>query len=47
MTLTPATEPQCYVILDAATDPAAFGYIDATPLHTEEGFVLYHRFECE
>ena len=47
MTLTPATEPQCYVILDAAADPADFGYANVEALHEEVGFILYRRAGCE
>lgn len=47
LTLTPAPEPRCYVILPTSDDPARFGYDSITVINVARGMVLYRNTGCE
>ncbi len=46
-TFTEADGPQCYAILPAGDDPAAFGYGVAEAVREERGMIVFRAAECQ
>jgi hypothetical protein len=46
LTLKPAASPRCYAMLPTGSDPAAYGYADATRVQAERLMTLWRRAGC-